>query len=144
MLPSQSGRRSLKKYEIKNAVFFLFLIVALGVLVAFVFRSYETRDLAADEESGRGVISDSLSPSADIGAFYLGTRLSEANRQFRSRLEIPVTDDGLLRELFDLPGVESITLDRKVLMIKKNPSTRWEVIQPGVRRIVDNHLHTHY
>lgn len=144
MPPSHSGRRSLKKYEIQSAIFFLVLIVALGVLVTFVFRSYGTRDLASDDESGVGVISDSLSASADVGAFYLGTRLSEANRQFRSRLDIPASDDGLVKELFDLPGVESVTLDRKVLMIKKSPSSRWEVIQSGVRRIVDNHLHTHY
>jgi hypothetical protein len=50
----------------------------------------------------------------------------------------------LVRELFALPGVEEITIDQKVIMIKKNGSARWEGIQPGVRRIVKDHLHIHY
>jgi hypothetical protein len=76
--------------------------------------------------------------------FYLGTKLSEVSRQFRSRLDIPVTDDGFLRELFDIPGVEEVTLDQRMLMIKKSASVRWESIQPAVRQTVRNHLHLHY
>ncbi len=89
-------------------------------------------------------MSESLSPESDVGVFYLGTKLSETTRQYRSRLEIPVTDDGLVRDLFALPGVEEVTINQAMIMLKKTTSSRWESIQPGVRIIVKNHLHLHY
>lgn len=138
------SRRSLKKYEISNLLFFLVLIIALGVLVAFVFRYYGTRNNEPEPDADMGVVSDSLSPGSDVGMFYLGTKLAETSHQYRSRLEIPVTDDGFVKDLFDLPGVEEITLDQKIIVIRKSTSARWEAIQPGVRRIVKAHLHIHY
>jgi hypothetical protein len=140
----QSGRKRLKKYEVTNLLFFLVLIVALGVLVAFVFRYYGTRPTGAEEEAYSGVVSDSVSAGSDVGMFYLGTKLAETTHQYRSRLEVPVTDDGLIKDLFDLPGVEEVTLDQRIIVIRKSTSARWEGIQPGVRRIVKNHLHIHY
>ena len=144
MSNARSGRRSLKKYEVTNLLFFVVLIVALGVLVAFVFRYYGTRPTGAEPESDMGVVSASLSPTADVGMFYLGTTLSEASHQYRSRLEVPVTDDGFMKEMFDLPGVEEITLGPRIIVIRKTNSARWENIEPGVRRLVKNHLHIHY
>ncbi len=138
------GRRSLKKYEITNLLFFLALIVTLGVIVTFVFRYYGTRNQPPAVEPDAGVISDALSDGSDVGIFYLGTKLSESSHQYRSRLDIPVTDDGLLKEMFSLPGVEEITLDQRVIVIKKTASAPWSSIQPGVRRIVRSHLHIHY
>jgi hypothetical protein len=140
----RAGRRSLKKYEIANLFFFVAIIVALGVMVTFVFRYYGTRNQPRVSEPDLGVISDALSDGSDVGLFYLGTKLSETSHQYRSRLDIPVTDDGLLKELFSLPGVEEITLDQRIIIIKKTVSVRWENIQPGVRRIVRSHLHIHY
>jgi hypothetical protein len=140
----RAGGRSLKKYEIANLLFFLAVIIALGVMVTFVFRYYGTRNQKPAEEEDMGVISDALSDGSDVGLFYLGTKLSETTHQYRSRLDIPVTDDGLLRELFSLPGVEEITLDQRIIVVKKTASARWESIQPGVRRIVRAHLHIHY
>lgn len=140
----RSGRRSLKKYEIANLLFFVVLIFALGIGVTFVFRYYGTRGTGPQEESDLGVVSDALSPTSDVGMFYLGTKLSETSHQYRSRLEVPVTDDGLLKEMFDLPGVEEITLDQRIIVIRKANAARWEGIQPGVRRIVKSHLHLHY
>jgi hypothetical protein len=144
LVSPRAGRRSLKKYEITNLLFFLGIIAALAVLVTFVFRYYGTRNQLPDTESDMGVISEALSPGSDVGLFYLGTKLSEASHQYRSRLEIPVTDDGLLKELFALPGVEEITLDQRVIVVRKINSAPWESIQPGVRRIVKSHLHIHY
>jgi hypothetical protein len=40
--------------------------------------------------------------------------------------------------------VEELTINQKVIMLKKNTATNWESIQPGVRRIVKEHLHLHY
>jgi hypothetical protein len=141
---NRAGGRSLKKYELTNLLFILVLIVALGILVTFVFRYYGKQGQDISGENSVGVVSDSVSPGSDVGLFYLDTKLSEVTRQYRSRIEIPITDDGLLRELFALPGVEEITIDQKVIMIKKNGSARWDGIQSSVRRIVRDHLHIHY
>ena len=141
---SNRGGRSLKKYERNNLIFFLSIIVVLGVLVSFVFNHYKAKNQEVAEDSNGGVISDSLGDSSDVGAFYLGTSLSETSHQYRSRLDIPVTDDGLLRDLFDLPGVEEITLNQKMILMRKNSSTSWESIRPGVKRIVKQHLHIHF
>ena len=140
----RSGRRSLKKYEITNLLFFLVLIVALGVLVSFVFRYYGTRNDEPASEGRQGIISDSLSAGSDVGMLYLDTKIVETPHQFRSRLEVPATDDGFLKELFDLPGVEEVTLNQTTILIRKSSSIPWERIQPGVRRIVREHLHLHY
>ena len=144
MKSPKGGRRSLKRYEVTNLLFFLVLIVALGVLVSFVFRHYGTRNQGPSSESEMGVISDSLSSGSDIGVFYLDTKLSVVNLQYRNRLEIPSTDDGLIKELFALPGVEEITINQTNIMLKKHTSASWESIGPGVRRIVKAHLHLHY
>jgi hypothetical protein len=79
-----------------------------------------------------------------MGMLYLGTKISEATFRYQSRIDIPVTDDGFLKELFSLPGVEEVTMNQKTLMLRKNSSARWETISPEVRRIVNNHLHIHY
>lgn len=138
------SRKSLKKYEITNLLFFLVLIIALGVLVSFVFRYYGNRDQASEEASELGVVSDALSEGSDVGLFYLGSKISNGTHQYRSRLEVTATDDGLVKGLFDLPGVEEITIDQTTIMIKKNGSVRWDSIRGGVRGIVKNHLHIHY
>ena len=112
MSAAKSSRRSLKRYEITNLLFFLTVIVVLGVLVSFVFHYYGTRNQKVPDEGNLGVVSAALSEGSDVGVFHLGTRISETSLQYRSRLEIPVTDDGLLTELFSLPGVEEITINQ--------------------------------
>jgi hypothetical protein len=140
----QAPKRSLKKYEITNLLFMLFLIMALGVLVTFVFRYYGNRGMDTSDGNSVGVVSDAVGAGSDVGIFYLDTKLSETTHSYRSQIQIPVTDDGFLREVFALPGVEEVTIDQKVVMIKKYSSARWELIQSGVRRIVKEHLHIHY
>jgi hypothetical protein len=141
---SGANRRSLKKYELTNLLFFLTLIIALGILVTVVFRHYGTRNIETADESDAGVISDQLNPASDVGVFYLGTKLTESSRQYRNIIDIPVTDDGLVRDLFNLPGVEEVTIDQRMIIVRKNTGARWEGIQPGVRQIVKNHLHMHF
>jgi hypothetical protein len=140
----KSGRGTLAQYELTNLLFILVLIVALGVLVALVFNHYRTLDQGPSDERDIGVVSEALDSTSDVGIFYLGTPISQTNFNYRSRIEIPVTDDGFLKELFSLPGVESVTINQKTIMLKKNSSARWEKISPGVRRIVSTHLHIHY
>jgi hypothetical protein len=141
---SRAPRRSLKKYEYSNLLFILVLIIALGILVTFVFRYYGRRGMEDSSGDAVGVVSDAIGARSDVGIFYLDLKVSEPTRRYRSPIEIPVTDDGFLRDLFALQGVEEVTIDQKVIMIKKYPSARWEPIQSGVRRIVKNHLHIHY
>lgn len=138
------GRRSLKRYEITNLLFFLTIIVVLGILVTVVFRYYGTQDQKLPDEGNQGVVSAALSDGSDVGVFYLGGRISEISLQYRSRLEIPVTDDGLIESLFSLPGVEGITINQSIIMIRKSRDVSWKQIQPGVDRIVNEHLHLHY
>jgi hypothetical protein len=139
----KSGSGSLKHYELTNLLFFLVLIGALGVVVFFVFRHYSaTPELS--EGGGVGVINEALDSGSDIGMFFLDTKISEASIQCRGRIDIPVTDDGFIRELFSLPGVEEVTIDQKRIMLRKSASAKWEAIEPGVKRIAKNHLHTHF
>jgi hypothetical protein len=141
---SGKGGKSLKKYEVSNLLFFLGLMIALGALVTIVFRYYGNPNNTAPESREQGIVSEAMYPGGDIGVFYLGTRLFDANRQYRNRLEIPVTDDGFLRDLFDIPGVEEVTVDPKSIMIRKTPSVSWDSIRPRVQEIVMRHLHLHY
>jgi hypothetical protein len=137
---SRSGGKNLKRYEITNFLFFLVLIVALVGMVSLVFRHYGTRGVGPPEEPVRGVISEIVSDGSDMGVFYLGASLSETSLQFRSRLDIPVTDDGLVKGLFDLPGVDEVTINGKVIILTKNPSAGWDSIRVGVRRVINSHL----
>jgi hypothetical protein len=140
----KSGRGTLKQYELTNLLFFLVLIVALGVLVAVVFNHYRTLNEELSGEENLGVVSESWDAASDVGVFYLGTKISETSRRYQSRIEIPVTDDGFLKELFSLPGVEEVSIDQRSVMLKKSSAARWEEISPGVHRIVSRHLHIHF
>jgi hypothetical protein len=141
---SGAGRRSLKKYEVINLIFFLCLILALGVLVTFVFRIYGTRNEVVSQGGEKGIVAEALYPGNDLGMFQLGTKVFETSRQYRSQLEIPVTDDGFLRELFNIPGVREVIVDQRSIIIKKDPSASWESIRPKVQEAVMRHLHLHY
>ena len=144
MAKSGTGRKSLKKYEVSNLLFFLGLILALGILVTFVFRHYGNRNKVAPQGGEQGIVSEALYPGGDIGVFYLGTTLFGTSGQYRSRLDIPVTDDGFLLDLFNIPGIVEVTVDQRSIMIRKDPSIPWESIRPRVQQAVMKHLHLHY
>ncbi len=139
-----AGRKSLKKYEVANLLFFLGLIVILGALVTFVFRYYSSGDRNASDSGEKGIVSESLYQGSDIGMFYLGTKIYERSGQYRNVLEIPVTDDGFLKELFAIPGVQEITVDQRSIMVRKLPSADWQDIRPELKRVIERHLHLHY
>jgi hypothetical protein len=140
----KSGRGTLEQYELTNLLFILVLIVALGVLVALVFNHYRTLDDGPSGDENPGIVSEAFDASSDVGMLYLGTKISENSHRYQSRIDIPVTDDGLLKELFSLPEIDEVTINQKTIMLKKSSSARWEAISPAVRRIVGNHLHIHY
>ncbi|HSW37970.1 MAG TPA: NifU N-terminal domain-containing protein [Acidobacteriota bacterium] len=140
MKKSRSVGKSLRKYEITNFLFFLGLIAALVVMVSLVFRHYGSRGAPPQEEFVRGVVSEILSDGSDIGVFYLGASISATSQQFKSRLDIPITDGGLVQGLFDLPGVEEVTINDKVIIITKNTSANWREIRAGVMSVVNTHV----
>ena len=81
----------------------------------------------------------------DIAVFYLeGFRIVGVTRQYRSQLEIPSTDDSFIRGLFDLPGVEELTVEPGVIMVKKNATVTWDKLLAVIREHLGNHLHSHY
>jgi len=86
-----AGRKSLKRYEVYNLLFFLSLILVLGALVTFVFRSYSTRNESDSGSSEKGIISEVVSDGSDIGVFYLGTKIFQLISQYQILLYIPVT-----------------------------------------------------
>jgi hypothetical protein len=138
------GRRRLKKYEIKNLVFFLSFIVALGVLGAFVFKSYKDRDLVPPKPfDPNGILNEFISPTADSCYFHLGTRLTESTQRYHSPKDIPAADDGLIKGLFSISGVVEVVVDQKLVVLQKSPKAHWEEIQPAAREILTAHLHMH-
>jgi hypothetical protein len=141
---SGAGRKSLKKYEVTNLLFFIGLILALGILVTFVFRFYGNQGRTASGEAERGIVSEALYPGSDIGMFYLGTNIFETSRQYRNPMEIPVTDDGFLKELFSIPGVKEVTVDQRSIMIRKDTSVSWDSMRTQIRQTVERHLHMHF
>ncbi len=142
--PIKSGRHVLRRYEGTNLLFFLVFILALGVFVAWVFRSYKSPNaVIPSEPDDRGILSEVVTPGSETCVFYLGTKLSETNRQYRSRTDIPVTDDGLVAGLFAIPGVDVIVVDQKLVMLQKTSMVRWEKIQPSAREVIKSHLHMH-
>ena len=138
------GRRRLKKYEIKNLMFFMGFILALGILGAFVFQSFKDRDKVPEKPfDPNGILSEFVSPTADSCYFDLGTALSESTRKYRTRQDIPATDDGLIKSLFDIPGVLEVVVDQKRVILQKTPKGHWEEIRPAAREILTAHLHMH-
>jgi len=143
--PGTPRKDALKSYEGTNLLFFLGVIVALGMVVGWVFHSYKSKNdkpLRSRVEE-LGVVSEVVSSTSGTCLLYLGTKLSETNHTYRSPAEIPVTDDGLVRGFFSLPGVTEVVVDQRLIVLRKSPAARWEEIQPGAREIVRNHLHMH-
>ena len=139
------GGKPLRRYELGNLLFFLTVIVGLVLFVSFVFRSYRTKGGIFVRESSQepGILSEKITPESYACVYYLGTRISETSRTYRSRADIPVLDDGMLKSLFYIEGVEEVVVDRKMVIITKSSSASWERIQPRVREVLNAHLHMH-
>ena len=137
------SKGSLKSYEFSNLLFFLGLIIVLGGVCWWVLYHIGTKDRVIVVDPEPGIASEHI--NEDIAVFYLeGFRIVGVTRQYRSRLEIPSTDDGFIRGLFDLPGVEELTVEPNVIMVKKNGTVSWDKLIGPIRDILNNHLHSHY
>ena len=104
---------------------------------------YGTKDRVVIIDPDPGIAQELIND--DIAVYYLeGFRIVGITRQYRSRLEIPSTDDGFIRSLFDLPGVEELTVEPNVIMVKKNGTVTWDKLSGPIRSIITSHLHSHY
>ena len=137
------SKGSLKGYELTNLLFFLVLIVVLGAGCWWVFYHIGTKDRIVVVDAAPGI---SLEVTTDdIAMFYLeGFNIVGMSRTYRSRLEIPSTDDGFIRGLFDLPGVEELVIEPKLVIVKKNGTVNWDKLSGPVSDIIKKHLHSHY
>ncbi len=142
---SNAPRRNvLGKYEGANLLFFMGFILVLGVFVAWVFHSYKSRnDRPPRAMVDDGIVTEAVSEASGTCLFYLGTRLSEANKRYASQKDIPATDDGLVRDLLAVSGVVEVVVDQRMVVLQKSPSAHWEAIQPRAREVIRNHLHLH-
>jgi len=142
-----SGKRggSLKGYEWANFLLFLIFIMALGGFVFYYFRSFRSPNAPPPSISteGEGIISEAAEERSDIYVFFLGTAITGARYRYQGPQDIPVTDDGLVRQLFEIPGIAEVVLDRKMVILQKFPSGRWERIKDPARVIISNHIHAH-
>jgi hypothetical protein len=142
-MPSKArGGKSLKGYEGANLLFFFLVILVLGGFVAIVFQFYRGADRPAAAERP-GVLSEAEIPGTEACMFYLGTRISQNNRRYIGLHDVPATDDGLVRDLFAIPGVAEVVVDRSMVMLHKAPSAKWETIKPDAHEVINRHLHMH-
>ncbi|NWG12681.1 MAG: NifU N-terminal domain-containing protein [Acidobacteria bacterium] len=142
-----SGKRrgSLKGYEGANLAFFLVFMVALGGFVWFYFTSFRSPNAPppGDLAEGGGILSEVVEKESDMCVFTLGTQIVGSRRRYQGPQDIPVTDDGFVRGLFEIPGVAEVVLERKMVILQKFPSARWEKIQERARVVISRHLHAH-
>lgn len=136
--------KSLKGYEAKNLIFFLCFIVAMIGGGSFIFHAFKVKDLPPEKPfDPHGILSEVVSTVSDSCYFYLGTDIAPATRTFHNRLEIPAKDDGLIKGLFGIPGVVEVVIDKKLVVLTKDPKAHWEAIQPAAREVIKAHLHMH-
>jgi len=136
--------KTLKGYESKNLIFFLCFILALGGVGAFVFHTFKEKDKPPEKPfDPKGILSEVISTVSDSCYFYLGTDVSPSTRTYHNRREIPAKDDGLVKGLFDTPGIVEVVIDKKLIVLTKDPKAHWEAIQPPARELIKAHLHIH-
>jgi hypothetical protein len=139
-----NGRGTLRKYEVKNLILFLFFILALGGVGSYVFQTYKNKNKPPEKPfNDKGIVNEFVSQTSSSCYFYVGTQLSESQHSYRSRRDIPANDDGFITGLFAIRGVVSVTVDPGLVVLQKEPKGHWEEIQPAARIIINAHLHMH-
>jgi hypothetical protein len=137
------GRKNLRRYEGGNLLFFLLVIAVLGVFVSAVFLYYRGNPKGPAEDDRPGILAENVVPGIEACMFSVGTKISETNRRYVGAQDISVMDDGFVRDLFAIPGVTEIVIDRNMVLLHKTPSAQWDHIQPGAREVINRHLHMH-
>ena len=139
------GTNILREYELTNLLFFLAFAISLGVFVWWVFHAYDNPVQSYPKKpiDEKGILSEAVFTQSDSCLFYMGTELSESEKVYRSKKDIPAGDDGFVRELLQVTGIGEVVIDKKQVVLRKTPSGHWESIQPRAREIIKSHLHMH-
>ncbi len=138
------ARGTLKGYEVQNLVVFLCFILGLGGLGAFVFVSYRDKDKVPPKEiNTNGILNEVVSSTSNSCYFYLEMELTQSTHKYHNKQDIPATDDGFAKGLFDIPGVIEVTIDKSMVVLQKSPKAHWEEIRPLARDIIGAHQHMH-
>lgn len=141
--PKPYRGKSLKGYEATNVLFMFFFVAALGLFVAWVFLTFRSPNRPPEPEDRPEIVEETITPEGDACIFHLGTTISQQSHIYRSPLDIPVTDDGLVRRLFELPGVAEIVVEPRMIMLRSRTAGIWGTVQPQAREIINNHIHIH-
>lgn len=138
------SKGTLKGYEAQNLIVLLCVMVALGGFGAFVFKTYRDHDKVPPKEiNSNGIMSEVVSSTSNSCYFYLQSEITETTHKYRNRADIPSTDDGLAKNLFAIPGVIEVTIDKAMVVLQKSPKAHWEEIRPLARDIIAEHRHMH-
>jgi hypothetical protein len=138
----KGAKNVLRAYEWTNLFFYLVIFIALGTVIMLVFRSYSNPEGGGSESSAtRSVIlSEVLTPTADMCIFYLGADVSETSGRYRRPEEIPDLDSGLIQGLLALSGVVEVEVKQSMIVLHKSPSSQWGSIQSGARELINKYL----
>src|SRR5512135_1169446 len=121
------AKGTLKGYEAQNLIVFLCFILGLGGLGAFVFVTYRDKDKVPPKEiNTNGILNEVVSSTANSCYFYLEKELTTSMQKYHNRQDIPATDDGFAKSLFDIPGVTEVTIDKAMVVLQKSPKAHWE------------------
>jgi hypothetical protein len=112
--------------------------VALVFFVMLIFRIYSTPDVVPSKaKSAYSVILRELAPpSSNNCIFYLETEVSGESVRYNSVTEVPASDAGLIKSLFNIPGVMGVQINQRSIVLYKTPSAYWQEIRPSAREII--------
>jgi hypothetical protein len=138
------AKGTLKGYEAQNLIVLLCFMLALGGFGAYVFKAFRDKDKVVPKElHSNGILSEVVSSTANSCYFYLQIEVTDSQHKYHTRQEIPSTDDGLAKGLFDISGVTEVTIDKAMVVLQKAPKAHWEEIRPAAREVISAHLHMH-
>ena len=138
------GRGTLKRYELQNLILFLCFILALGGIGSVVFQKYKNKDKPPEKPfNDKGILNEFISQTSSSCYFNVGSELTESEHTYRTQHDIPANDDGFIKGLLGIPGVVTVTVHPRVVVLQKEPKGHWEEIQPAARTVINAHLHLH-
>jgi hypothetical protein len=140
--PKASRGKPLKGYEATNVLFLIFFVSAMALFVSWVFVTFRSPNRLPEPEDRAVILEEIVAPDGDSCVFHVGTNVTNGSRAYRSPLDIPVTDDGFVRSLFQA-GIAEVNLEPRIVMLRKYPNGNWGALQPKAREIITNHLHLH-
>ena len=141
-MPGTKGK-ALKGYEAANVLLLFVCVAGLALLAGWFFVTFRSPNQPPEPEDRPEIVEEIVVPEGDGCAFHLGTVIARHSHAYRSPLDIPPTDDGLVRDLFSLPEITEVLVEPRMIMLRTRTAANWGVIQPMARAIINKHLHLH-